>query len=135
MMLLNKETIEKLNFFENLTKAKVKEIIEKEDKNVFIVDEGDLNKALGIKGKNIKMIENLTHKRIRIVEFSKDPLRFIKNFIYPVKPLNIELKDNLIEIKAEDRKSKGLLIGREGKNLEELNNLLKSYYNLQAKVL
>ena len=134
-MLLNNELIQKINLFENLTKSKVKEFIEKEDKIVVIIGEGELNKAIGPKGKNIKTIENLMHKKLKVIGFNRDPLKFIRNFIYPIKPLSIELKEENIEIKVGDRKSKGLLIGREGKNLIELNSLLKSYYNLQAKIL
>ena len=134
-MLLNKETIEKINLFENITKAKVKELIEKENVLLFIIEQGELIKIIANKGKSIKRLENLMHKRLRVIEFNQDPLKFVKNFIYPIKPLSISLNNDHIEIKVEDRKSKGLLIGRESKNLDELNNLVKSYYNLQVKVL
>ena len=134
-MLLNKETIEKINLFENITKTKVKELIEKENILLFIIEQGELIKIIANKGKSIKRLENLMHKRLRVIEFNQDPLKFVNNFIYPIKPLSISLNNDHIEIKVEDRKSKGLLIGRESKNLDELNNLVKSYYNLQVKVL
>ena len=134
-MLLNKETIEKINLFENITKAKVKELIEKENVLLFIIEQGELIKIIANKGKSIKRLENLMHKRLRVIEFNQDPLKFVKNFIYPIKPLSISLNNDHIEIKVEDRKSKGLLIGRESKNLDELNNLVKGYYNLQVKIL
>ena len=134
-MLLDNELIQKINLIENITNAKIKEFIEKEDKIIIIVNKNDLNKALGIKGKNIKTIENLMHRRLKIIEFDNNPLKFVKNFIYPIKPLNITLNNNIIEIKVEDRKSKGLLIGRESKNLKELNNLVAKYYKLEVKVL
>ncbi|MEK6933101.1 MAG: NusA-like transcription termination signal-binding factor [Nanoarchaeota archaeon] len=134
-MLLDKNLIEKINLFENITKTKVKDLIEKEDKLIFILDYGEIIKIIVKKGKNIKTAENLMHKKIKVVEFNQDPLKFIKNFIYPIKPLSIDLKENIAGIKVEDRKSKGLLIGRDGKNLDELNNIAKRYYNLQVRIL
>jgi len=135
MKLLNKESIEKINFFERIAHVKVRDLIEKEDKLIFILQEHELIKIIRNKGKNIKNAESLMHKKIKIIEFNKDPLKFVKNFIYPIKALNIELNSNIIEIKVEDRKSKGLLIGRESKNLDELNSLMRSYYNLAVKVI
>jgi len=135
MMLINNEIIQKINLIENLSKVKVKELIERDDKLIVIINENELIKIIKDKGKNIKNIERMMHTRIKVVEFNKDPLKFTKNYIYPIRPLKINLNDNIIEISVEDRKSKGLLIGRESKNLNELNNLIKKYYNLQAKVM
>jgi len=132
-MLFDKDKIQKINLFENLTNSKVKDILE-DERIVFIVEEGELGKALGKHAKNIKMIENMMHKRIKVIEFNHDPLKFAKNFIYPTETENINLNNNIVEIKAKDRKSKGLLIGRESKNLNELNTLVKRYYNLQVKI-
>ena len=134
-MLLNNESIEKINLFENITKTKVKEFIEKDEKLIFIIDQGDLVKILSKKGKDIKTIENLMHKRLKVIEFNQDPIKFIRNFIYPIKPLSLTLNNNIIEIKVEDRKSKGLLIGRESKNLDELNRIVKKNYNLHVKII
>ena len=135
MMLINNEIIQKINLIENLSKVKVKELIERDDKLIVIINENELIKIIKDKGKNIKNIERMMHTRIKVVEFNKDPLKFTKNYIYPIRPLKINLNENIIEISVEDRKSKGLLIGRESKNLNELNNLIKKYYNLQAKVM
>ena len=133
-MLLNKDKIQKINLFENLTNSKVKNILD-EERLIVIVEHGELGKAIGKKGKNIKMVENIMHKKLKIVEFSNDPIKFVSNFIYPIKVNEITLNDDVIEIKERDRKTKGLLIGRERKNLNELSNLIKGYFNLKIKIL
>ena len=133
-MILDRDKIQKINLFESLTNAKVKELTD-EDKITIIVDEGEIGKAIGKNGKNIKMFENMLHKKIKIVEFSKDPLKFTANFIHPAKAELIQLNNNNIEIKAKDRKTKGLLIGRERKNLNELEKLLKEYFKLNIKII
>ncbi len=133
-MLLNKDKIQKINLFENLTNSKVKNILD-EERLIVIVEHGELGKAIGKKGKNIKMVENIMHKKLKIVEFNDDPIKFVSNFIYPIKVNEITLNDDVIEIKERDRKTKGLLIGRERKNLNELSNLIKGYFNLKIKIL
>jgi len=133
-MLLDKDKIQKINFFENLTNSKVKDFLD-EEKMIIIVEQGELGKALGRKGKNIKMFENMFRKRLKIVEFSEDPLIFVKNFIYPFKSEDVKLNNNIIEITIQDRKTKGLLIGRNGRNLNELNKLVHEYYNLNVKII
>ena len=133
-MLLNKDKIQKINLFENLTRSKVKGMLE-DEKLIIIVEHGELGKAIGSKGKNIKMIENMMHKRLRIIEFNENPVNFINNFIYPIKVESITLNNNVIEIKANDRKTKGLLIGRERRNFNELSDLVKEYFNLTIKII
>jgi N utilization substance protein A len=133
-MILNKDKIQKISLFENLTNSKVKDFLENE-KLIIIVEPGEMGKMIGKKGKNIKMIENMMHKKLKIIEFSKDPLKFISNFIYPIKAESIALNNNCIEIKSSDRKTKGLLIGRERRNLNELNALIKNYFNIEIRIL
>ena len=40
-----------------------------------IVNQGEISKAIGIKGKNAKNIENLLKKKIKIIEFNSDPIK------------------------------------------------------------
>lgn len=133
-MILDKDKIQKINLFENLTNSKIKDFID-DEKIIIIAEQGEMAKTLGRKGQNIKRIEKIIHKRVKAVEFNKDPLIFIKNFIYPLKADEVNLNNNVIEITSKDRKTKGLLIGRNGRNLAELNNLIKSYYNLSIKII
>jgi len=131
-MILDKDTIQKINLIENITSAKVKDIIIKE-RIIIIVEQGEIGKAIGVKGKNIRTIENLMHKKIKIIEFDNDPIRFTRNFIYPLKA-EISVNNEIL-IKVNDRKTKGLLIGRESRNLIDLNKLTQDYFNLNTKIL
>ncbi len=134
-MLINNDLIQKINLIERIARVKIKELKEREDKLIIILEQGELITIIKQKGKSIKLLENMLHKKIKIVEFNKDPLKFVKSYIYPIKALNIILNNNIIEISVEDRKSKGLLIGRESKNLLELNSLIKNYYSLNVKIM
>ncbi len=133
-MRLDKDKIQKINLFENLTNSRAKGLLDNE-KITIIVEKGEIGKAIGKKGKNIKMLEKLMHKKLKIIEYSEDPVRFVGNFIYPIEAEDIKLNNNFIEINLKDKKTKGLLIGRERKNLNELTKLVAEYFNLEIKII
>lgn len=129
------ETIQLINLFEKITNAKVKDCFTKEDQVIFIIQNGDLAKALGKNSANIIKLKELTRKQIKVVEFSDDPIRFVRSIIKPAVPESITLNNTTIEIKANDTKTKGLLIGRDSKNLQALRIILKKYFPYEVQIL
>jgi len=73
----------------------------------------------------------LLKKKIKIVEFNSDIKQFIRNFILPLQVKDINQEENIITIEGPDTKTKGLLIGRERKNLENLKNIVKRYFEIE----
>jgi|SRR3989344_5063985 len=132
-MKLDLATIQNINLFEKITKAAVKQFLINNEVYVFIVEKGQASKAIGKKGQNIKRLSNLFKKRIKIVEFDDDVVQFVKNLIYPLHPESIEQQPTAVEITA-DTKTKGLLIGRDRRNLSFYNTILKRYFNTEIKV-
>jgi len=131
-MILDRDLIQKINLFEGLTKARVKDIFN--DKGLLIiVNFGDIGRAVGKNGNNIRKFSGLIKERVKAVEFNPDHLLFLKNLIMPLKADNIEEKDGLINIRA-DMKTKALLIGRNQKNLELYNKIFKKYFNKEIKI-
>lgn len=131
-MNINKDTIQNINFFEKITRAKVKNCF---DNNIltFVVDFGEIGKAIGKQGVNVKKLANLTKRRIKIVEFNPEPTMFLKNLIYPIQ-IEIKLEENLLEIKA-DTKTKALLIGRNQQNLKDLKKIFNYYFkDIEIKI-
>jgi len=131
-MNLDKDTIQNINFFEKITRAKVKCCF---NNNImtFIVDFGEIGKAIGKNGVNVKKLANLMKLRIKIVEFNPNPLIFMKNLIYPVKA-ELKLEENTIEFQA-DTKTKGLLIGRNQQNLKDLKKIFNYYFrDIEIKI-
>jgi len=125
---IDQNTISLINLFESKTRTTVKKFFEFNDILVFIVNPGQGSKAIGKNGINAKNLYNLLKKKVKIVEFSLDPVKFIKGFIYPIVAENVTLDDNIVFIKASSIKDKGILIGRESKNLNKLKELVKQYY-------
>ena len=120
-----------MSLFEGITKSKIKDCISTEDFLIFIVNENEAAKAIGKKGVNVKRLQEMFKKKIKIVEFSNDKLKFIKNFIAPLKAQEIKEENNIVFIKGDDNKTRGLLIGRNAKNLEGLKNIVKRHFEFE----
>lgn len=127
-MKFNLETIQYINYFEKITKTSVKDCFFDEDKLIFVVKEGQARKAVGKQGINVKKFSEKTNKKIKIIEFNEDPVKFIRSFISPIKPKNIEKEEGVVKIEVESTKDKGLLIGRNAKNLENLKKHVQKYF-------
>ncbi len=127
-MKINLELIQYINYFEKTTKSKVKDCFFEDDKLIFIVQPGQARLAIGKQGINVKKFTEKTGKKIKIIEFNENPLIFVKSLISPVKADNIEQEEETIIITVESTKDKGLLIGRNAKNLENLKKHVQKYF-------
>jgi N utilization substance protein A len=87
---LSIEDIGLITSFENLTGASVKDCIVNNDRGkiTFIVAEGQAGIAIGKGGMNIKKFENKLKKKIEVLEFSEDPIKFVTNIFRPIKLKN-----------------------------------------------
>ena len=65
-----------------------------------------------------------------MVEFQPDMIKFIKNMILPFKVDDIILLDDkTVILKSEDQKTKGLIIGKNARNLRALETNVKRYFD------
>ncbi|MBU0962960.1 MAG: NusA-like transcription termination signal-binding factor [Nanoarchaeota archaeon] len=124
--LMNYRTI-----FENVTRANVKDCFLKDNLFFVIVKENEMGKAIGKAGVNIRILEKKFNKKIKIVEFNSDIMKFTQNLINPVKAVEIKLEEGLITIKVQGFKEKGQIIGRESRNLHELRDILSLYFGIK----
>lgn len=128
------ETIGFINLFENLTKARVKDCYISKEEVVFIVHEGEAGKAIGRDGINIKKATTLLKKKIKVVEFNKDAVKFIENLIAPQKG-NVQMKDDkTIIIEGKGARFKEAVLGRERQNLKALQEIVSNYFDVEIEV-
>tara|TARA_Y100000310_G_C20275213_1_gene619888 strand:+ start:84 stop:470 length:387 start_codon:yes stop_codon:yes gene_type:complete len=116
--------------FENLTHVKVKDAYQRNGSLWFVIEKGGMFRAVGKNGERVKKIENMLKKKVKLVEYDDDVCRFSSHLIYPVKAKNIEFSDGNLVFELNDVKSKGLLIGRERKNLKDLKEVLSRYFKV-----
>jgi len=124
------ELIKIMTLFESFTNAKLKDCIASEDRYIFVVEEEDIGKAIGKKGANIRRLENMLKKKIKIVGFSEDVKTFIKHLISPIET-EIEENNEIVSLKCRDIKSRGILIGREAKNLKTTKEIVSRYFKIK----
>lgn len=119
-----------MQLFESLTKSKLKDCIAGEQL-IFIVEENEIGKAIGKGGSNVRRVEELLKKKIKIVEFNPDVKQFVRNFVMPLHVNEINEEGNIITIAGPDTKTKGLLIGRDRKNLDNLKSVVNRYFEVE----
>lgn len=122
---INNETFRFLNAFNTLTGVGALDCFELRDEIVYVVEPGKIGIAVGKGGSNIKKVERLLKKRIRLVEYSNDPRTFIRNVLYPMKVRNVYIStkssgEKVINIQADAKLKKALL-----RNGKKMYNLLK----------
>jgi NusA-like KH domain protein len=126
----DKSSLGLMSSFAAKTKANVKDVIEEQDIVIFVVGPGQLFKALGKSGANVKNLSQKLKKRIKVVEFNPDLKVFIKNNIYPVEVKEITQEGKIITLHGENVKTKSLLIGRNAQNLRQLERVVKRYFDI-----
>jgi N utilization substance protein A len=121
---------------EKITKARVKDCFKDEEGTIyFVVGTGEIGKAVGKGGSNIKKVQQELGKRVRVIEYSENGVDFVKNIIVPLRVQEIVEVENIILIKESSRKTKSALIGRGGKNLQLINRAVKRFFNKEVKVV
>ena len=117
--------------FEQLTRAKLRDCFQDPVRNclTFVVEQGEVGRALGKGAINLRRLEELLKKRVRIVEFADNPLQLIHNFIQPLQAKNIERDaEARIVIAGADEQTNGRIIGRNAQNLRSLETNVRRYY-------
>ena len=130
-MKLTLDSINNINLFENLTRAKVKDCFQEDGVLVFLVEEGNVKKALGKDSSNIDRISKILQKDIKIIAFSNDICKFVSNLIYPNKADEIKLEGKTVFIVASDVGVKGRIFGRSRENLKRINSLVRNYFDVE----
>ncbi|MEM2320922.1 MAG: NusA-like transcription termination signal-binding factor [Candidatus Bathyarchaeia archaeon] len=133
---LTNEELEYMRLFESITGATVRDCIidGKFNRIIFVIKEGELGMAIGKGGRNISLLKRITGKNYEIVEFSEDPIQFIRNVLKPasIREVRITKKPdgNVIAVVSVDGKDKGIAIGKNGRNIEKARVLAKRYFNI-----
>ncbi len=118
--------------FEKLTRARVKDCIATEAQVIFIVEPGDIGKAIGPRGANIRRLEAALKKKVRIAEFSHELVTFIKNLVYPIDVKEVrEQEDGIVVIVPPDLKARGLLIGRNAQTLRAYEAVVQRFFPIK----
>ena len=132
---LDQETFGLSSLMERITRAKVKACIKEEDTIYFIVAPGELGKAIGKGGVNIKKVQQEFGKKVKIIEYRDDPAAFLRNIIYPLKVENVSLQGKELLIDDQNKKIKGQIVGRDKSNINFINRVVRRFFDLEVRVV
>jgi N utilization substance protein A len=139
-IIFNDVTIKYISLFEKVTHTRVKDCIERPDILYFIVDAGQLSKAIGKGGSNAKKLRRLFKKNIEIIEYSPKLEMFISNIFHDFKIKEIRIEDRVsaeqkIAYVTVDITQKGKIIGRDSKNLNLARDILNRYTPIEIIIV
>lgn len=130
-----------MSLFQNVTGATARDCVEdeKQDRVIFVVNNGKMGLAIGKGGSHIKSLQNIIKRNIELVEFDDDPAKFLKNvlnskLISEVK-LNKRVDGSTQAIVLVDPRKKGIVVGREGRNAEKARLLARRYFDISSVLI
>lgn len=124
-----------ITFFEGMTGARIHDCVINDDSTMvtFVVKKGDVGLAIGKGGSKIRKAKQLIGKSIEVVEYSDDPVEFIKNTFSPAKinEINIiEQEGKRIAVVTVEIQDKGIAVGRKGRKIQNAKKLAQRHYDI-----
>lgn len=130
---LDADTLRVFSMFERLTGAELKDVIEEEDRIVFVVVEGQVGRAVGKGAINLKRLRETLGKEIFLYGYAADREQFLKNVFHRHQVESVEWEDRNGDIIAHvklPQEEKGKAIGKGGKNIQLARMLMKRHHQV-----
>ena len=125
------------NLFNRVTRLRAKHCFIYNNMIVFTVPRFLVAKAIGQDNINLKRLNEITGKRVKIVAIPygrEDIENFVSVIVYPVKFRAIQIKDDDAIITAS-LQNKASLIGRDKVRLNEMQNILSQYFGIRKLMI
>ena len=138
---LSTDQMRLISLFQNVTKATARDCLddEKQNKIIFVVNEGKMGLAIGKGGSTIKSLQNILKRDVELVEYFDDPIKFLKNILNPkfVNEVKLDTKPDGSSqaIIIVDHGKKGLVVGRDGRNAEKARLFAKRYFDISSVLI
>jgi N utilization substance protein A len=134
-IVLTEDCMRLISQFEALTGASSRDCIidDRNQRIIFVVNPGEMGRAIGKKGASIKNASEEMGKRIEVVEYSPNPEQFIRNCFLPAQVTEVEIIEEndqeiaLVAVRDEDR---GIAIGKDGKNIFKAKKLAQRQHDI-----
>ena len=133
---LTSDELRLMSLFQSITSATARDCIldDRMDRVIFVVNKGQMGLAIGKGGSTIKQLQNVVAKKVELVEYSDDPVEFIRNMLNAEMVGDVRISDRSDGTKQAvvvvDARKKGAVVGREGRNAEKARLLAKRYFQI-----
>lgn len=134
---LDMKDIRYINLFGKVTKISTRHCFMYNDTIIFAVPKHLVSKAIGENGKNVKRINMVTKKKIKIIP---TPLgiqhaeEFIKAVVSPISFNELEITDDEIVITAGSQ-NKAALLGRNKRRFAELKEIVWNFFKKELRII
>ena len=125
---ISNSDIQAMNLLETRTGARAEDVVFTTDAVVYMIQKGDLGKAIGKNGSNIAGLKRALDKHVELVEASDSIEGLLANVFHPVSVNQVRVEERggkRIALVKVDPKNKGLAIGRGGEKINVARLLAK----------
>jgi len=123
--------------FEDATGATARDcvVFEEDDGDervVFLVKPGDMARAIGSGGANVRSVEDQLGKDVTLVEDADTAEAFVANALAPAAVYNVTVSedDETVAYAEVDAADTGVAIGEDGRNIAAAERLAKRHYDV-----
>jgi len=122
-----------VNTLERETGARATDVVVTENTVWFLVQKGDLGRAIGRGGENLRKLRGALGKNVELVEASEELKKFLTNFFHGVTFERYEEKEEngkksvFLRVNAKD---KGKAIGKKGEKINVCRELVKRHFSV-----
>lgn len=137
MTMINMQTMRYINLLDRVARVKTRHCFIYNNTIIFAVPRDLMSKAIGNQGKNVRVIQDMLGRKIKIVREARgleDLQQFIQDVVDPVGFRSLEIKDNEVIITAGGQ-SKASLIGRNRARLIELAQIVQDNFGKELKIV
>ena len=127
------DDIQTINLLESVTGARAVDVVLSLGTVLFVVKKGDLGKAIGKGGSNIRKITGALGRQVELIEEPETLDELLASAFAPARLNGMEknmANDRTEAIVTVDPKSKGLAIGRNGEKIKRARLLAKRYFDV-----
>ena len=132
----DRDAFELMNIFEHKTHAKAVDVVIDGDNVVFIVQEGDIGKAIGKGGSTLlRLREAFKPRNVEVIEDALDVNSMVEKTLRgaTIRKITNENGQGLISV---DPTTRGIAIGKSGSNIKKLKAAMKRKFGIEdTKIL
>ena len=135
--ILDMQHMRYINLFEKFSNVSTRHCFDYNETITFAVPKHLVPKAVGKNGANVKKLNEILGKKIKIIstpEDINDIKEFIGAIVSPVHFRDLQFDDNEIIINA-GAENKAALIGRNKRRLLELQKIAKAYFGKELRIV
>lgn len=132
---ITQDDIRAFGLFERVTHARPKDFVKLDDRIIFVVEPGQLKRALGPQASSLHKLKELFERPVDIVEFDEEPEVFLRNIFHQYKVAGVAFSEKAGRKHATvtvDPEEKGRAIGKGGRNLKVAQMLASRHTEIQS---